>query len=143
MTFHRPRFWAVALVPLLVWMLSSRAVAGGWYCASGRQCEPSGALSCCCGMPQPQTDCCEADGGAAASRIAGSCGCYYALAVVDGCIGREVEPGATPIAALAQTPPDLIHRELNSTGAATIPPDEGLPLRLLSSSRATRGPPAA
>ncbi len=142
MTFHRPRFLAVALVPLLVWMLSGRAVAGGWYCASGRQCEPAGAPSCCCGMPQPQADCCDADAGADTTRIAGSCGCYYAPQVVDGFIGREVEAGAVSVAAPAPAPPHLIQSELNSTDAASLPRDEGLPPRLWGSCRATRGPPA-
>lgn len=136
---RKRRLWAAVFLPLLVWMLSGWSASGGWYCAGGARCQPSAALTCCCGHADPEDCCADSPGSVVAS--AHRCGCYFSAQSVDAQSGPErlhVSFPALPAplaAAWVVTPP--------SAPRHLFAPEPLGPPGLTHSTRVTRGPPAA
>jgi hypothetical protein len=137
------RLFAVALLPLLIWMLSGWTGPGGWYCASGSQCEPPRAVTCCCGARNTAPDdCCDSDGGERHASLSGlACGCYYQGQAIDARL-ETTKLLSLPVAPLAESAPLLFVPRARAV-FVSLPGDTRGPPRLLTSSRVTRSPPAA
>jgi hypothetical protein len=131
------RLLLLALLSLMVSPLAGWTAAGGWYCATGTQCEPAAAVACCCEDAVAPDDCC-AQGGSGYSAAA--CGCYYDAHLVDASLQFAKWRGAG-FHALPQPRPFLVSATV-LTRFLPLPHDAHGPPGIAVFSRVIRGPPA-
>jgi hypothetical protein len=132
----------LSLLVLLV-SLPGAAQSGGWFCASGVQCEPAAAPTCCCGAQEAADDRCEQEPGRHHLQTVAAlpCGCYYEAQALEPLLkaGRVVAP---PAPALLPTPVAPLTLAVRSIPLPPPAVTQGPP-GLFVSSQVTRGPPAA